>query len=172
MVKLVLDDRDKKSKFDVKNWEDSKGDLFSVIFSLVSILKPGLNLHNHVCTKKSHRRTKKHFNLFFFSFFILSRILVSKNKPSEKPDIQTATFTTAGGVFLRKLFLFSANKKIKSGEGDFFVSILETSVHQTFVPSKKKYNIHDFSTSTGWNVEMGDGKLVVTLRGGEIQPIT
>lgn len=69
MVKLVLDDRDKKSKFDVKNWEDSKGNLFSVIFSFVSILKPGLNLHNHVCTKKSHRREKKHFNLFFFLLF-------------------------------------------------------------------------------------------------------
>lgn len=104
MVKLVLDDRDKKSEFDVKNWEDSKGNLFSVIFSFISNLKPSLNLHNHVCTKKKSQKEKKHLNQFFFSFFILSRILVSKNKPSEKPDIQTATFTTAGGVFLRKLF--------------------------------------------------------------------
>lgn len=69
---------------------------------------------------------------------------------------------------MESFFSVSANKKIKSGEGDFFVSIHETSVHQTFVPSKRKYNIHDFSTSTGWNVKMVDGELFVTLRGDEI----
>lgn len=30
-------------------------------------------------------------------------------------------------------------------------------------PAKEK-NIHDFSTSTGWNVEVVDGELIVTLR--------
>lgn len=117
---------------------------FSVIFSFISILKPSLNFHNHVCTKKSHRRKKKHFNLFFFSFFILSRILVSKNKPSEKPDIQTATFTTAGGVFLRKLFLFSANKKKKVAKGIFLFLSLKRQCIKHLSPAKKNITYMTF----------------------------
>lgn len=63
-------------------------------------------------------------------------------------------------------FPVSANRKIRSGDGDFFVSTPETSVHQNICPQQN----NDFLRLQD-GMSMVDGDLIVTLRGHQIYSV-